>query len=252
MALAETIDGITYTLNTSTSTATVTDTPSGSVVIPATVKNNNRTYNVTAIAGVNSGITSCEIPEGVTSISRAFYNKRSLISIVIPSTVQRIENDAFWKCTSLISVTLPEGLTYIGANAFDGCTTLPSITIPSTIASMGERSFYGCKNLKTIIWKAKHCIDFTSEYISPFSTDGYSKTSGKTSYRNDYVTSIIFGEEVEYIPAYLCCNFTKLSTVVLPNSVKEIGDCAFYCNYYYAYDYFDTNLTSHYCPVKVD
>ena len=168
MALAETIDGITYTLNISTSTATVTDTPSGSVVIPATVKNNNRTYNVTAIAGVNSGITSCEIPEGVTSISTAFSYKSSLISIVIPSTVQRIENDAFARCTSLISVTLPEGLTYIGDQAFGGCTALPNITIPSTITSMGKKSFINCTNLMKIVWNAKKCVDFASYDAAPF------------------------------------------------------------------------------------
>ena len=143
-ALAETIDGITYTLNTSTNTATVTNTPSGSVVIPATVTYNNRKYNVTAITGVNSGITSVEIPEGVTSIGTAFKAKYSLTSIVIPSTVQRIEGNAFNDCTSLISVILPEGLTYIGKGAFYRCTSLPSITIPSTVTGMGDYSFAVC------------------------------------------------------------------------------------------------------------
>lgn len=223
MALAETIDGIEYTLNSLTSTATVTNTPSGNVVIPATVKNNNRTYNVTAITGVNSEITSCEIPEGVTSIGTAFQYKYYLTSVSIPSTVQRIENEAFKNCSSLISVNILEGLTYIGSNAFFCCSGLQSITIPTTLTSMGANSFNFCKKLKKIRWNAKNCTDFSSENVAPFIyyDNGY-------SHGNNYTTSIIFGEEVEYIPAYLCSNFKSLLTVELPNSVHEIGECAFY------------------------
>lgn len=231
-ALAETIDGITYTLNTSTSTATVTNTPSGSVVIPATVTYNNRKYNVTAVTGVNSGVTSVEIPEGVTSIGTAFRQKTALTSIVIPSTVQRIENNAFNSCSLLISVTLSEGLTYIGDNAFGSCTVLPSITIPSTITSMGKSSFRNCSNLKKIVWNAKHCVDFASTENAPFCMQHtWGNWSNVYYYYNTHTTTVLFGEEVEYIPAYLFSNFSGLSTLVLPDNVKEIGEYAFSCFY---------------------
>lgn len=241
IALAdETIDGITYTLNTSTSTATVTNTPSGSVVIPATVTYNNRKYNVTAITGVNYGVTAVEIPEGVTSIGTAFRQKLSLTSIVIPSSVQRIENDAFNSCTSLISVTLPEGLSYIGDYAFRNCIALPNITIPSTITSMGKKSFINCKNLMKIVWNAKTCVDFASKDAAPFSCIIDSWNDPVIS--NSQTTSILFGEKVEYIPAYLCYGFSDLSTLVIPNSVKAIGNYAFYGGNYY--NKIDERMTS--------
>ena len=244
MALAETIDGITYTLDNSTSTATVTYTPSGNVVIPATVKYNNRTYKVTEIKNVNMYITSCEIPEGVTSIGTAFQNLSSLTSVSISSTIQRIEGYAFSDCTSLISINIPKGVTYIGDKAFSGCTALPSITIPTTLMGMGSSSFADCTNLKKIIWNAVHCADFASGSKAPFSVRGKDQV-------NYYTTSITFGEEVEYIPAYLCYAFTDISTLVIPNNVKEIGDYAFSGEYLlYAsninsyYGYKDENLTS--------
>lgn len=243
-ALAETIDGITYTLNTSTNTATVTNTPSGSVVIPATVKYNNRKFDVTEITGVNSGITSVEIPEGVTSIGTAFKSKNSLTSIVIPSTVQRLEEDAFRNC-ALISVNIPEGVTYIGRNGFASCSALSSVVIPTTLTSMGEGAFDGCTSLKTITWNAKHCVDFQQ---SPFHTSlRWRETTNSTYYGNNYTKSIVFGDEVEYIPAYLCSGFYALSTVVIPNSVKEIGDYAFDAvRAWSTYDYyiFDTTMSS--------
>ena len=227
VALAdETIDGITYSLNSSSSTATVTNTPSGNVVIPATVTYNNRKYNVTAITGVNSGITSIEIPEGVTSIG-GFSQKNALTQIVIPSTIQRIEQYTFNKCSSLISVTLPEGLTYIGNYAFMDCSKLSDITIPSTITSMGDCAFRNCINLKNITWNAKRCIDFTSEWVAPFEI-AESFAGSIKDFRNYYTTSITFGDEVEYIPAYLCYGFHALSSIQIPNSVKEIGEKAFY------------------------
>ncbi len=245
MALAETIDGFTYTLDASTSTATVTDTPSGNVVIPATIKYNNRTYNVTAITGVNSGITSCEIPEGVTSIGTAFYVKSYLTSVSIPSTVQRIEKNAFSSCSSLTSVVIPEGVTFIGKNAFSSCIMLSSVTIPTTLTSMAGDAFHFCDKLKTIIWNAKHCVDFET---SPFSSCYYYVNGYNGDYMgNNCTTSIIFGDEVEYIPAYLCSGFYALSTIIIPNSVKEIGDYAFDAVRFYTtygrYKY-DTTLSS--------
>lgn len=241
MALAETIDGITYTLNTSTSSATVTNTPSGSVVIPATITYNNRKYNVTAITGVNSDITSVEIPEGVTSIGTAFQSKTALTSIVIPSTVQRLETMALAYCSSLTNVTLSDGLTYIGEKAFFYCTSLPSITIPSTITSMGDASFSYCQNLRTIYWNAKHCADFVSYEAAPFNGNQF----GYVYYRNSYTTSITFGSEVEYIPAYLCSNLFGLLTIDIPDCVKGIGDYAFCVDYIEnKISYSDTNMTS--------
>lgn len=224
VALADvTIDGITYSLNTSTSTATVTNTPSGSVVIPATVTYNNLTYNVTVV-------------------SRVDYH---VISVDLPSTIQRIEKRAFSGCEELISVNLPEGLISISDGAFNNCSSLPSITIPTTITYIGEAAFRDCTNLKKIIWNAKHCADFASSDAAPFNFFSY-QGKHEEDYQNDYTSSIKFGDEVEYIPAYLCYNFTLLSTVVIPNSVKCIGEYAFYGRYHNAKENseYDSNLTS--------
>lgn len=232
---SQTINGITYTLSASTNTATVTNTPTGSVSIPATVLYNNRTYNVTTISGVNSGITSVNIAEGVSSIGTAFRYKSSLTSVLLPSTIQRIEENAFHQCTSLVSINIPEGLTYIGTHAFQGCSVLPSITIPTTLVSMGNNVFDACENLSTITWNARHCVDFTSGDVAPFNSEYREYNGGGNGYtyyrKNNYTTSITFGEEVEYIPAFLCYRFLSLSTLVIPNSVKEIGADAFYSYY---------------------
>ncbi|MBQ0075000.1 MAG: hypothetical protein KBT34_12515, partial [Prevotella sp.] len=64
----------------------------------------------------------------------------------------------------------------------------------------------GCSGLTSVVWNAKKCNDFT--YKSPFPTT---------------VENITFGDEVEYIPARLCCYITCLTSVTIPNSVTSIG-----------------------------
>lgn len=81
-----------------------------------------------------------DIPNGVTSLTSAFQNCRSLTTIDVPSSVTDI-GGAFATCVSLTNVTLPEGLTEIGKNAFASCERLTSIKIPSTVTSIGSYAF---------------------------------------------------------------------------------------------------------------
>jgi len=74
----------------------------GNINIPATVVNNkdNKTYNVTSIG------------------ESAFWKCDKLMSISIPNTVKRMENDAFRDCSSLVFISIPSSVIYIGSNAF--------------------------------------------------------------------------------------------------------------------------------------
>lgn len=281
-----TIDGVNYILDTSSGTAKVTSSTDGykgkTLTIPSYITYTNRTFLVNEIGesafcvsqyGSHEGVVSVNLPTTITKIGKfAFSYNYSLTSIIIPTNVEKIEEkafcgcellisielsdrltyigaNAFMDCKSLISINLPEGLTYIGATAFQNCSILSSITIPTTVTSIGNNAFDGCTNLKTIVWNAKHCIDFTSGDVAPFNTE-YKEYKGNgqgfSYYRkNEYTTSITFGNNVEYIPAYLCYNFFSLLTLDIPNSVKEIGESAFY-SYFHAANLYgeDNNLTS--------
>ena len=75
------------------------------------------------------GLTSLEIPEGVT----------------------RVCASAFYGCISLTSVKIPSSMTSIGPEAFAGCDGLTSVDIPSSVVSIGERAFYGCWGLESVM-----------------------------------------------------------------------------------------------------
>ena len=156
-----------------------------------------------------TSLTSITIPNSVTCISdNAFYNCSSLTSVVIGNSVTSIGNSVFYNCTSLTSITIPNSVTSICSNAFYDCTSLTSVTIPNSVTSIGYGAFSGCSSLTSVTWNAKACADFST---APFSA----------------LTSIIFGEGTEHIPAYLCNVTNKIPTMTLPSSVKSIGSKAF-------------------------
>jgi hypothetical protein len=69
----------------------------------------------------------------ITSIeSVAFYECTSLVGVIIPNSVARIESTSFSAC-SLASVTIPNSVISIGNYAFSRCTNLARVTFEGTI-----------------------------------------------------------------------------------------------------------------------
>jgi len=100
-----------------------------------------------AFAGC-SLLTSINIPEGITTISRYTFNNCSkLNNISLPSTLTTIKDYAFSGCSSLTSISLPIKLSTIGYEAFYG-SGLTELHLPAAIRSIGSYAFSNCSNLK--------------------------------------------------------------------------------------------------------
>ena len=156
------------------------------------------------------------IGNSVTSIGEwAFHRCTSLTEVTIPNSVTTIGERAFTSCSGLTEVTIPNSVMTIGSYAFTGCRGLKTVTIGNSVMTIGSRAFTSCTGLTEVIWNARNAKYYAVSFFdSPFSNC-------------NRLTDFVFGEEVEHIPALLCCELASLKNLVIGNSVTTIGKFAF-------------------------
>lgn len=223
----------------------------GSVVIPASVSYEDKTYYVTAIGefafAYNSALTSIEIPNTIKSIGGyAFYGCTALPSIKIPGSVTSIGEYAFYSCKSLKSFEIPISVNKIGICAFSCCDNLESFkgkfassdqrcliingtlssfapsgltsyTIPASAKSIGDYAFYGCRSLKSVVIPGS---------VTSIGICAFSYCTDLESFQGNFASPdkrclIVDGVLTSFAPAHL----TEYS---IPATVTSIGYYAFY------------------------
>lgn len=173
-------------------------------------------YDCSKITSVKSSSTSF-----VSIYGQAFQGCTSLKSVSIPYA-QSLGSSSFAYCSSLTSVTL-NNIYRIDSGAFYYCSALTSFNIPSGVRIIERNPFQGCTSL-TNLTIASSNIYFTIDNGVLYSKDlttllAYLPAKAGTSF---YVPSTItkIGES-----AFM--GNRNLSTVIMRNGVKTIGESAF-------------------------
>ncbi len=176
----------------------------GSLTVPETVENSDKTYSVTAISAYAfngcSQLTSVSLPESIGSIGGyAFNNCSSLISINIPNKVKSIGNHTFYGCSGLIEIELPEGLTTISQYGL-AKTSISTLIIPSTVTSIGTYAMAACKQLKKVISRVESPFAFGKKAFESISKNCalHVPVGTKDAYvENGWTTTVFPGGVVE-------------------------------------------------------
>ena len=208
-----------------------------SVTIPDSVQ------SIGKLAFCGCSLTSVTIPDSVTSIGEYAFSNTALYKdssnweadvlyigdylISVKDTVSGfyevkqgtrvIADDAFYNFSGLTSVMIPDSVTSIGNYAFYGCSGLTSVTIPDSVQSIGKLAFCGCSGLTEIYYNAK-AVENLSDDSNVFYNAGTPGTG----------ISVVFGDTVEKIPAYLFDSNSNLTSVTFGDSITSIGGHAFY------------------------
>ena len=95
--------------------------------------------------------TEYTIPEGVISIGKkAFQENSFLVSINLPSTLERIGYGAFNNTSVLESISFPDGLKQIDRLAFSSVSKPKEITIPASVEWIGGSAFINMDALENV------------------------------------------------------------------------------------------------------
>lgn len=218
------------------------------IVIPETSPYDGTVVGIKSAFGPYDRVRSVYMPDTVTYIGDyAFFDCIALESIVISDSVKSIGNSAFSECENLASVIIGSGVEVIGSYAFEGCTALKSVNIPAAATEIGYNAFKDCTALEEVIFEAVG-MDALAEGACAFTMAG---TEGPG-------IRLVIGKDVKSVPANLFYPYPELvggaklvsvefeagsvcesigawafpasdiTSIVIPDSVKSIGDFAFY------------------------
>lgn len=147
----------------------------------------------------------------------------SLEKITLPKTVIRIGESAFESCRCLKTINIPHTLQTISKSAFYGCSSLECIRIPENVKTIGNWAF-ACNNLNTIE------VDENNKHFKSVNDILYS-SNGETLVKypsHKDAKEFIVPSTVVSISCAAFQDTADLKTIILPSSLKQIGDRAFF------------------------
>ena len=155
------------------------------------------------------------VPEGVTEISEnAFSGNTHLESISLPSTLEIIGESAFMGCSSLETVTFAGGgseLLVINARAFERTSSLERIDLPARLSSIGEQAFYD---------SAVSTVNFGGNTSNLDSI-------GASAFEGSMITTVVLPDKVRTIGDRAFANTSALSYVSLNEGLTALGNEVF-------------------------
>ena len=172
-----------------------------------------------------SKLTHTIIPDSITSMgSHVFVDCNSLTSVSIGNGVASIEWCTFYNCSNLTSVTIGNSVTSIGFAAFDNCSNLTSIVIPNSVTSI-HCAFDNCSSLTSVYYSGTIDewvqINFVGDRsATPLYYAEYFYINNKLVTEANIVTAT-------KINAFAFANYNSLTSVIIPDSVINIGTDAF-------------------------
>jgi len=158
----------------------------------------------------------------VWEIGKKAFEKRNITSIIIPESISRIRNSAFKDCTKLTSINLTKGIKNIETGAFTGCSNLTVINVDV------DNKDYMSDN--GVLYDKKKTVLHTypegktnSSFVIP---DSITKIEYEAFYLSK-LASITIPNSVKQIEEYAFQDCVNLTSITVPKSVTHIGQGAF-------------------------
>lgn len=154
-------------------------------------ENGNSLTEIGANAFKGSLLTGLlSLPSSITLIGGGAFMRTKINAISFPSSLETISYNAFYGCDALTgSLSLPNGIRYIGGDAFRNCPSISGqLYLPDSIEQIDSYAFSGCTGI-----------------------------TGK----------LVLPPKIQTIYGHCFDGCSGISSIVLPNGLKEISSAAF-------------------------
>ena len=145
-------------------------------------------------------------------------------------TVKTIGEEAFSDRSDIVKVVIPSSVTRIKDSAFAYCNNLETVKVPDSVNFIGDSAFTGCQKLgdsdgffviKNVLYN--YCGKSENVRIP----SGVIKIGDAFS-TNEMIKSVVIPDSVKTIGDYSFYECSNLTTVIMSNNVTTIGKDAFY------------------------
>ncbi len=192
-------------------------------------------------AFLNAGFAEVDLGEGVSKIGRwAFDGCESLAALEIPQSVAQIGDEAFYDCDALTEVRIRTLDATVGATPFAGCDNLRTIHLPAGHRLAASRltyiddgvtagvSTYPVENIFTVEGSTITGLKEGVSILDPSSCGGDGNDGPLVIPRYIGATKITaIGDGAFAGDSRRGCRGPDIPTVVIPDTVTQIGAAAF-------------------------
>lgn len=150
------------------------------------------------------------VGSGITVLyEKLFEDCNKLTTVNLRGEIKTIENDVFLRCYAL-DMEIPSTVEKIGDNAFSNCSSLKKIVIPDSVTELGSAAFRGC-------WSATEIVIGTGIKMLPQYTF---QSCGS-------LTEVIIPRHISNLGSYAFSGCVALEFVFIPKEVVSIGTSTF-------------------------
>ena len=189
------------------------------------------------------------IPSRVTVIEEGtFFGCLALKDVVLHDQITSIGAIAFTNCYSLERITLPSSLIFMGSDIFNNCGQLLEVVVPSGVKAINSRAFVACISLTNISLPASiesisfDAFDYCNSLVNVSIDESNPRYYSDNGVIYDKKENMIFrysmgktGESFTIPDGIEIIGFgsfagvdSSLKYLIIPSSVKEVKDYAFY------------------------
>ena len=185
------------------------------------------------------------VPEGVKTLRNGSLADKKMTEVVLPDSLEVIEDYAMCWCENLKTVTIPKNVKEIDECAFQACTSLSSVKVAAEnqyfkavdgvlFDKAGERlleypsakagtSYRIPDTVKTVCGGAFFMTELTEITMG----DNVETIANWAFPKNHALTKVTFGKGLRTLGDYAFSTCDMLQAVTLPASLDDLGECVF-------------------------